>query len=174
VAKPVPGVGVSARGPASLGLTEGKVAGRIGVAYEVAAQKVELYAGLDEMLAALHGEAGLKRVVVTGLLLPANPAFQAFESADADSGKILELRGVDERLRETERRQVETGGEGLLLFLAVGESDTGVEDCARADQIGIVDGDALIGPVHDVAARSGESGEIVVEVEKSGARVGPH
>ncbi len=155
-------------------MAEGKVAGWIGVAQKVAAKQVQLHAGLDEVLAALRREAGLQRVIVAGLLLPADSTFQSLESAYADVWKILELGTINERLRKSQRRQIKAGGERLLFLFAVGESNTGIEDCAGADQIGIVDGDALVGPVHDVAAWGGESGEVIVEVEESSAGVGPY
>ena len=118
------------------------------------------------MLAPLHGEARLHRVVVSGLLLKTDAAFQGLKTANADGWKILELHGVDEGLGEAERSEIEPGGERLLLLLSICVADAGVKDGAGRNQISVVDGDALIWTVHYVSARRRDSGKVVVEIEE--------
>ena len=126
------------------------------------------------MLAPLHGKIGLQRIIVARLLLPAHVAHERLKASDGDCREILELHSLDERLREAERRQIETRREGLLLLLAISVADADIKHRGGADQVGVVYGDAFAWTMYHIAARSCNSWKIVIEVKESVAAIDTH
>src|SRR5205823_8666752 len=108
-----------------------------------------------------------------GLLFVANAA-QTLEAAYRDRWEIRKLDGVNKRLREAERSQIEAGGKRLLLLFSIGISDARIEHGPRTNQIRIVNRNALIRTVHHVASGSCDAGKIVVEIEECVATVEAH
>src|SRR5438045_6145323 len=90
---------------------------------------------------------------------------QTVEAAYRDRWEIRKLDGVNKRLREAERSQIEAGGKRLLLLFSIRISDARIEHGTRTNQIRIINRNALIRTVHHVAAGSCDAGKSVVQIE---------